>query len=460
MRIEDTAAPTPLVRVTVSSGTRRVDLVLPGAVPVAELVPELARCVGLLDVATVHGGYRIVVPDGRQLATDAGLSHQGVEDGALLTLHAGGDDVVPPVYDDVVEAMLDVTERDLRPWTPASGRRAALGATAGLLALSALALLAQGAGAVGGSVAVLVALVLTVGGVGLARVGNEPAVGAGLVLLAAPHAAVAGLLLTSGDIVLGWPLPPALLAAPLAAAGAGLLVVGVTGLAGLAERRAPMVPVVGLGAILGACGVLHRLVGYDPAAGLPAVMTVLVLAGSLFPSLAVGATSTRVDELLPGADDLAGGGAVDVRRVAVDARLAHEVLLGLSVALGVVLVLVAPLAVGRGVAGTALAVSCCATVMLRTRRHRSGQEVLAGILAGGAGLASTLLAVLVVHDGWRTGTALALASGASLLLVMTLAPVRSSARRDRLADVAESLALLSLLPLTVVATGLMTQVAG
>ena len=30
-----------LVRVTVASGTRRVDLVLPGAVPVAELVPEL-----------------------------------------------------------------------------------------------------------------------------------------------------------------------------------------------------------------------------------------------------------------------------------------------------------------------------------------------------------------------------------------------------------------------------------
>ena len=37
-----------LVRVTVASGSRRVDLVLPGAVPVAELVPELARSVGIL----------------------------------------------------------------------------------------------------------------------------------------------------------------------------------------------------------------------------------------------------------------------------------------------------------------------------------------------------------------------------------------------------------------------------
>ncbi|MSZ76657.1 MAG: type VII secretion integral membrane protein EccD, partial [Actinobacteria bacterium] len=48
---------TGLVRVTVASGTRRVDLVLPGSVPVAELVPELARSVGLLDALTVHGGY-------------------------------------------------------------------------------------------------------------------------------------------------------------------------------------------------------------------------------------------------------------------------------------------------------------------------------------------------------------------------------------------------------------------
>ncbi|MFC6345025.1 EsaB/YukD family protein [Nocardioides hankookensis] len=44
-----------LVRVTVASGTRRVDLVLPGAVPVAELVRELARSVGLLDPGTGQG---------------------------------------------------------------------------------------------------------------------------------------------------------------------------------------------------------------------------------------------------------------------------------------------------------------------------------------------------------------------------------------------------------------------
>ena len=110
-----------LVRVTVASGTRRVDLVLPGAVPVAELVPELARSVGLLDPVTVYGGYRLVTQEGRELAGDAGLIMQGIEDGGLLTVAAGVDDDPPRVYDDVVEAMTDVVERDLKPWEPASG---------------------------------------------------------------------------------------------------------------------------------------------------------------------------------------------------------------------------------------------------------------------------------------------------------------------------------------------------
>ena len=104
-----------LVKVTVASGSRRVDLVLPGSVPVAELVPELARSVGLLDAMTVYGGYRLIAQDGRELAGDSGLTVQGIEDGGLLTVAAGVDDEQPRVYDDVVEAMTDVVERDLKP---------------------------------------------------------------------------------------------------------------------------------------------------------------------------------------------------------------------------------------------------------------------------------------------------------------------------------------------------------
>uniref|UniRef100_UPI003514DC5A EsaB/YukD family protein n=1 Tax=Nocardioides sp. TaxID=35761 RepID=UPI003514DC5A len=128
-----------LVRVTVTSGTRRVDLVLPGAIPVAELLPELARAVGLLDPTTVHGGYRVVTADGRRLSPESGLTLQGVEDGGLLTVSAGVDEPAPRVYDDVVEAMTDVVENDLQPWRPDAGRRTALVAAALALALAAAA---------------------------------------------------------------------------------------------------------------------------------------------------------------------------------------------------------------------------------------------------------------------------------------------------------------------------------
>ncbi|HET7196590.1 MAG TPA: EsaB/YukD family protein, partial [Nocardioides sp.] len=122
-----------LVRVTVASRTRRVDLMLPGALPVTELVPELARSVGLLDPEKVHGGY-LVTTDGRVLSGDTGLLAQGIADGGLLTVNAGVEDMPRRVYDDVVEAMAHVVERDLVPWASGSGRRTALAAAALLMA--------------------------------------------------------------------------------------------------------------------------------------------------------------------------------------------------------------------------------------------------------------------------------------------------------------------------------------
>lgn len=147
------ASTSGLVRVTVASGTRRVDLVLPGSVPVAELVPELARSVGVLDAATVYAGYAVITGDGRRLVGDAGLTMQGVEDGGFLTVAPGVDDQPPRVYDDVVEAMADAVERDLRPWEPAAGRRTALTSAALLLALGGIALYLQRGSTLGAAAA-------------------------------------------------------------------------------------------------------------------------------------------------------------------------------------------------------------------------------------------------------------------------------------------------------------------
>src|SRR4051794_5176969 len=229
-----------LVRVTVTSGTRRVDLVLPGAVPVAELVPELARSVGLLDAVTVYGGYRLVTQDGRALATDSGLTIQGVQDGGVITVAAGVDDEPPRVYDDVVEAMTDVVERDLEPWDAAAGRRTAWGAAVLLLLAGAAALALQQGSGLAAAAAVVVAVGLLLGAVVLSRVqGDTDAAVAG----AGPgcvYAAVAGLML-------GWGSP--FFGTPVAAAGAGAVVAGLVAALGLAESRTLGLPPIVVGTV-------------------------------------------------------------------------------------------------------------------------------------------------------------------------------------------------------------------
>lgn len=452
---QSAAGTSGLVRVTVTSGTRRVDLVLPSAVPVAELVPELARSVGLLDAATVYGGYRLVTQDGRRLDHDAGLAIQGVEDGGVLAVTAGYREEPPRVYDDVVEAMADVVEQELRPWDPASGRRTALWAAALLLGLGAWSLLMQGESLLGGVAAALIAGLLLTGAVVLGRGQREPQAAVTLVGLAAVYAAVAGVVLAPGAMpAWDWPLTGEALGTPLAWAGAAVLLVGVVGLVALEESRALVIPPAVVGAVVAGAGALIASVDVRPAVVLTVVLTVVVLLGNVFPWLALGLTSTKVEQIYTLADVTADPEEIDSARVAADARVAHQVLLAVTVTIGVLLVLVAPFAVSLGVAGTVLVAACSGAVMMRTRQYRTGSEVLAGLVSGVAGLVAAAVSVLLLHPGWRAGMAVALALVGALLLVLTLTPPSASVRRGRWADVLETALLLSLLPLLVLAVGL------
>ncbi|WP_181312047.1 type VII secretion integral membrane protein EccD [Nocardioides campestrisoli] len=460
--MSQTAASTSgLVRVTVTSGSRRVDLVLPSAVPVAELVPELARSVGLLDASTVYGGYRLVTQDGRQLSNEVGLTIQGVEDGGVLAVVAGYREDPPQVYDDVVEAMADAVEHELSPWEPEAGRRTALWSASLLLGLGAMALLIQGESLLGGVAAAVISALLVAGAVVLARGQSEPQAAVTVSLLSGLYAAVAGLVLAPGE--LGgwqWPLPEEIFAMPLVCAGAAVLLVGVVALVGLDESRALVLPLVVVGAVLAAVGGVVQVVGGEPTVVLTVVLTLVVVLGNVFPWLALGITSTKVDQVVTLADVTKDPEDVDPARVAADARMAHEILLSVAATIGVLITLVAPFTVDRGVAGTLLVVMCCLAVMLRTRQYRTRSEVLAGLVSGIAGLVAVAVSVLFLHPDWRAGSAVALAVVGAVLLVLTLAPPSPSVRRGRIGDVVESIALLSLLPLMVLAVGLFDAIRG
>jgi type VII secretion integral membrane protein EccD len=447
-----------LVRVTVTSSTRRVDLVLPGAVPVADLVPELARGVGLLDAKTVHGGYRLVTPDGRALAADSGLTVQGVEDGAVITVAAGVDDEPPRVYDDVVEAMTDVVERDLRPWDGAAGRRTTLGAATAVLALGAAALLSQRGSDVATAITMVVAVGLVVAAVAVSRSPSRGAAAVTMALVGCGYAAVAGLMTGGGAPLSG---------TPIAAAGGGAVVTGFVAALGLGRSRALLLPAVVAGGVLVAAGLAVRSRSGDAAVVLTSVLALVVLAGSLFPWLALGVTGTGVDPPFPAGGPSDGpsgdpsGGAVriDPQRVAADARVAHEILVGLSATVGVLLVLASAPAVSLGPAGTVVSLLACTTVTLRARQYHAHAEVLVGLVSGVLGLLATSASVLWLHPSWRPVAAVALEVTGAVLLTLALRP-RAAAVRRGLGDLAEGAALLALLPALVIASGVVTTLRG
>ncbi|MDT0200503.1 type VII secretion integral membrane protein EccD [Nocardioides sp. AE5] len=445
------ASTSGLVRVTVASGARRVDLVLPGSVPVAELVPELARSVGLLDAATVHAGYRVITGDGRRLTGDAGLTIQGVEDGGLLTVAAGVDEEQPRVYDDVVEAMADAVERDLAPWQPAAGRRTALVAAGLFLVLGAAALLLQRGTTLAGVAASAIAVLLVVGAIVLGHVQREREASLCLAWLGAAYGATAGVLLThqvdSAGLV-------------LAATGAGAAAAGVLALVGLLDGRALVLPTIVVGAVLGAVGLLVHATEVEIAPTLAVVLVAVVIVGSVLPWLALAFTRTRVEQLHSAADIDRAPAPIEAEAVRRDATVGHEILLGVTATVGTLLVLVAPWVVSLGLAGAQLCVAASVVVMLRTRQYRSGSEVLAGLLAGVLALVSTAAAVLVLHPDWRPGLAVALAATGAVLLVATALPNPVSVRRSRLGDLVETAALVALVPLLLVAVGLFARLGG
>ncbi len=444
-----TRTETGLVRISVLGDGRRADLAIPGAVPVAELLPELARAVGLLDPRAVHAGYRLTTSDGRSLAPDAGLVLQGVEDGGVLTLTAAIDDEPPRVYDDVVEAMADIVESDLRPWEPAAGRRTALVAAGILLTLGAAALALQRVSPLAATAAGVVAVVLLAAALVLDRIRGEGEISAVLAWMAVVYAAVAGLVAVEAPEPLG---------TPVALAGGAALLVGTFAFLGLVGNRHAMLPAVVVGVVAAAVGGVVATTGFGAGQVAAVALVVVVLAGSIVPWVALGSTRTRVQQAHSHAELTAEPLHVDPAQVRADARLGHEVLLAVTSAVGLVLVLAAPLTVGLGVAGALVAVLAAAILMLRTRQYRAGTEVLAGLVAGLAGLVAVVVAVIVLQPGWRPALTLILAGTGAALLALTLVPRPASVRAGRAGDVVEGVALVALLPLLVAAIGVLEAV--
>lgn len=435
-----------LLRVSVTTADRRVDLGVPGNVAAAEIVPGLARTLGVLDASSAYGGYQLVTATGERLDGARSLLSSGVEDGAVLSLESGALRPEARVYDDVVEAVADAVEQRYQPWT---ARDSALGAAWGAVALVAagavLLVGADPAAPLPPVVAAAGALLLLVSGAVVERTGREHGTGRILVLAAGLLAAVAGATLGTSPVSWGW---------PAAGAGVGLLAAGLLALPALADRRELAAGPVALGTALAVSGTAIALTGSEPGEVLAIVVAIVLTASIGLPWLALASTPLRVVSPRDESEILLDPQPVDAERVRRQLDGGHRVQVSLRVAVSVFALLATPAVVAFGVAGAVLPAVGFAGVLLSSRQSYSRTDVLLVAAAGIVGVAVTLLSAAVLHPGWR-GTLVVLSGVAAAVLVgVGLVAPRRRVGLARAGDALEVTCLAVLLPLGVAAAGL------
>ncbi|AYF97734.1 type VII secretion integral membrane protein EccD [Protaetiibacter intestinalis] len=439
------AAVTSVIRVSVASEGRRLDVGIPSQVAIIELLPGFARSLGVLDPSLTHGGYALQRTDGSALDPAKTCGEQGVRDGDVLTLLRGVHLVQPKVYDDVVETVIDATSSQNHPWTPRDHARTALAVSLCLVALAALVLVLSGPGALGWMIAAGSAVVLTVTGIVLGRLG-QPDAAAGIGLAAAALAGVAGFLYGLG-------LTEELWSWPLMFAGIAAVVVGMASFALSLPRDPHLVPIVA-GVAVAIPAVFVATMGAD--ALLPVVVLVAV-AGScagLIPWLAL--STVRIKVISPQSDQeiFATPAPIDSAAIAAQVGSGRRIAVAIRIGLALAVVLATPLVAASGTWGAALMAAAFAAMMFPSRQTYARVGVFVIMAIGVVGLVLTGITVAVSQPELHAALLVILFAATAVIVALTLLAPRARPAVTRIADIAEVLVVASLLPLGVITAGL------
>ena len=189
-----------------SAPRRRIDLVLPDHVPVAELLPTVLDYAGegSADDAEKHGGFDLRRADGKTITPTQSMAMQQIRDGEVLHLAPRHADWPEGEYDDVVEAIAAGAKVLGKPWEGNHTRITGLtiAVVTGVLALFGMWLtgppvsdswLLPGIGAIAS------AIVLLAIGISLSRATGDSLAGATLGGLALPMAGFGGYDILGGE---------------------------------------------------------------------------------------------------------------------------------------------------------------------------------------------------------------------------------------------------------------------
>ncbi|GAA0815493.1 type VII secretion integral membrane protein EccD [Spirilliplanes yamanashiensis] len=465
-----------LARVTISAPQRRVDVALPEHVPLVELLPEVLKHAGegLADDGEKHGGWLLRRVDGAVLAIAQGLFPQGVRDGEVLHLVPARQAWPELEYDDVVEAIADGARRRGAAWTAASTRAATLTAGGVLLGVGALVILLGGPRDGAAWVALGVALLLTVAGVGASRAYGDGLAGAALAGFGLPYAFLGGAaLVATGDRtgplpLAGWIAEPELLAGSVFT-----LVLALLGAVGVAAS----VRVFAAGGFAGLLGALTALAAYLPGVSAPGaaaiLVAVLVCGIGALPLLAIRFGKVPMPPVaLPTGEDAtrgftaAGSGALDAARERPDrtrvfAAVARteELLTGMLIGHAVLASCAFLVLAGDGW-GQILTAVAAAALLLRSRLFVTVRQRVPMITAGLLGLGALALAVA------GGGTVLLWTGVVLVLAVLTVVGGATYSQRPpspylgRAADLLDTLIVISVVPVACAVLDLYDKVSG
>lgn len=481
-----TGTSTGFCRITIAAPDSRVDVALPEDLPIQDLFPEIIRLSGLVQSDTSLAGYHLVTREGQVLDASRSLLEHRVRDGEVLLLRTFADSLPPAVHDDVVDAIAAAVKQDTRSWNDNLMRVAGL--VAGSLLLVMLGFVFWFADPIRhdmhglrGILAGVTALALTALAGVRARVYDDRGAAVALGISALPHALIAG----SGVIPQDAHEGPGRI--QFLVGCVAVLLFSVVLIMLLPQGDAPFVAAAlasGIGTLAVFAGVLTDAAPREIAAGTAVVALAVVgfLPGwsARFAKLPIG---FRNPEDLARARREGREGdleAVDVQRIVAQTSRGHELLLGLVGGCAAVVVGAGGAVLGFSDSGWAQLLALCTglAAMLRARLFRYTAQVTCLFVAGVITLALLVLGLAIsppegiimdmlqgnsgpvnVRTLWLGAS---VAVGVLLLIAIALiVPQKGlSPFWGRMLDLADSLVLLSLVPVCLAVLDVYGKVRG
>lgn len=478
------ALPQPdTIAVRVICGKRSARLRLPDDRPLADLLPDVARRLGVLDPTLVYAGYRLELADadgdgggannapGVELDDSSTLAAQRIHPGARLRLVVGALDDQDMVYDDVVEAVGQAVERAHQPWTRRDTTLTALIISCGVLVASAACLAwvpASALSAAAAAAAAAAAMAALLGVAALLAARRLDAQALAIAMTACLFAAVCGwqsraLLPTgtapAGTAFAGAVATPAAATPPVDAlavtlAGAGCLLAGGIAMAVVRRRRlfcavAPM-----FGAALVVVGLLCLAMPRWQGRVWTLALAVVGLAATALPWLALSFSRLSVDSPMSEAEIFALPARIDIDEVRARYARGAALLFDLRAAAALFVVASLPAVVSASSpAGLLLALAVLGGMMLDSRRILARSQMLVTLAGAGIGVCVTAAVCARAHPDWTPFITVAFVVGALLCTLATQVSRRDSMTMVRLADAAEVCCAVAVPPLAYLALG-------